>query len=132
MDTLGIARGRGARFWVGGEITPHTYAGVEASGIIFLAWRCLYAETVRARKENSHLRLKSTYARLVLMTISRLKAQGEKWYRWYSRTKGISQHKVKRFPVRYRNRRLITTQGDASFKINTDLLREYEQVKRDR
>ena len=71
----------------------------------------------------------ATYARTVLMIISRLKAQGQKWYRWYSKTRGISRNKVKQFPKRYRKRKLLTTEADASYKINSTLLAEYESTK---
>ena len=66
------------------------------------------------------------------MVISRLKAQGQKWYRWYSRTKGISSKKVKKFPKRYRNRKLMKTKEDASYDISPVLLREYDRIKTDR
>ena len=74
----------------------------------------------------------SSYARVVLMSIARLKAQGQKWYRWYSRTRRISEEKVKKFPRRYRKRRLMTTTATAEYEISEVLLREYDSVKQDR
>ena len=56
-----------------GERSDGKYIDVEGAGILFLAWRCLYAETVRARANNESLKLKHAYARVVLMSISRLK-----------------------------------------------------------
>ena len=70
-------------FWIFGKKDGDRYADTEAAGVLFLAWRCLYAETVHARKEDKELNFKHAYARLILMIISRLKAQGQKWYRWY-------------------------------------------------
>ena len=46
----------------------------EEAGILFLAWRCLYAEVVSARLENRHLKLQKAYARMIRLIISRLKA----------------------------------------------------------
>ena len=66
------------------------------------------------------------------MSISRLKAQGQKWYRWYSRTRRISEEKVKKFPRRYRKRRLMTTTATAEYEISEVLVWEYDSVKRDR
>ena len=132
MDRLGIPHGNDTRFWIAGRCSHTKYADNEAAGILFLGWRCLYAETVRARIEDAELRLKHAYARTILMIISRLKAQGQKWYRWYSRTKGISSKKVKKFPKRYRNRKLMKTKEDASYDISPVLLREYDRVKTDR
>ena len=120
------------RFWITGERSDGKYIDVEGAGILFLAWRCLYAETVRARTNDEQLKLKHAYARVILMSISRLKAQGQKWYRWYSRTRGISEHKLKPFPRRYRKRRLMTTTATAEYEISDILLREYDSVKQDR
>ena len=131
LDKLGIPRGTGPRFWITGERSDGKYIDVEGAGILFLAWRCLYAEAVRARTNSEHLKLKHAYARVVLMSISRLKAQGQKWYRWYSRTRGISEHKVKEFPKRYRKRRLMTTTATADYEISDVLLQEYDSVKQD-
>ena len=86
---------------------------------------------MKARVEDKELDLKRAYARVVLMIISRLKAQGQKWYRWYSKTRGISRKKVKQFPKRYRKRQLIVTQADAQYKINPTLFREYRKIAGD-
>ena len=96
---------------------------------MFLAWRCLYAEVVKARLEDKRLDLENAYRRTIQMTISRLKAQGVKWYRWYSKTRYIQLQKRKPFPRRYRKRILMTTTGTAEFTINEELLKEYDRVK---
>ena len=132
MQRLGMKGGTRPRFWIFGERDDGTYADNEEMGIVFLAWRCLYAETVHARKETTKLRFDATYARTVLMIISRLKAQGQKWYRWYSKTRGISRKKVKQFPKQYRKRKLLTTEADAAYKLNGVLLAEYDSIKQDR
>ena len=132
MDKLGIPRGEGPRFWILGERHDKNFVDKEGAGLLFIAWRCLYAEIVRARILEENMNLKNAYARTILLTISRLKAQGQKWYRWFSKTKNISEHKFKIFPVKYRKRRLITTQRDAAYNINPTLIREYERVKLDR
>ena len=104
-------------------------AGEEGAGIMFLAWRCLYAEVVKARLEDKRLDLENAYKRTIQMTIGRLQAQGVKWYRWYSKTRYIQKSKRKKFPRRYRNRILITTTAEAEFVVNDVLLREYERIK---
>ena len=81
MHALGMKGGTTPRFWIFGARDDGTYANDEEAGVIQLAWRCLYAETIHARKEKKKLRLDATYARTVLMIISRPKAQGQKWYR---------------------------------------------------
>ena len=129
VHKLGMKGGTTPRFWLFGARDDDTYVDDEEAGVIQLAWRCLYAETVHARKEKKILRMDAAYARTVLMIISRLKAQGQKWYRWYSKTRGISREKVKLFPIKYRNRKLLTTKADASYTINSTLLAEYESTK---
>ncbi len=66
------------------------------------------------------------------MIISRLKAEGQKWYRWYSRTRGISKKRVKQFPKKYRKRKLMKTDAHANYEINPILLSEYAKVKQHR
>ena len=100
------------------------------AGILFLAWRCLYAEVVAARIDDKDLNLKHAYARLVGLTISRLKASGQKWYRWYSRTRG--HKKVKQFPQKLRKRKLINTTATAQYSINKELYKEFDRIKTDR
>ena len=90
----------------------------------------MYAEVVRARIEDKRLRLQRAYARVVLMVISRLKANGKRWYRWRSSVQNIRTSKSKHFPERYRNRKLIKTNANAEYVINSKLLNEFERVKR--
>ena len=101
----------------------------EEAGVLFLAWRCLYAEVVSARLEGHELRLNKAYARCMHMLVSRLKANGQKWYRWFSKTRGISAAKVKHFPEKYRKRILINTTAYAEYKINEYLLRELDNLR---
>ena len=127
---LGIPHGTGARFWVAGRISKDEYVDKEGAGVLFLAWRCLYADVVQARINDRSLRLRHTYARLILMTISRLKANGQKWYQWYSRIRKIRQQRTKYFPKRFRTRKLVRTERDASYTINPILYKEFEDNKR--
>ena len=129
---LALPANTGVKFWLTGVTNTGKLADNETAGIIFLAWRCLYAAVTKARVNDKPLNMEAAYARLILLIISRLKAQGQKWYRWYSRTRGISSKKVKAFPKRYRKRKLIQTTADASYTINAALFKEYENVKKDR
>ena len=49
---------------------------------MFIAWRCLYAAVVSSRVDGTPIRLDRAYNRVFQMTISRLKANGEKWLLW--------------------------------------------------
>ena len=55
-----------------------TVVGPEQSGLMFIAWRCLYAEVVRSRVDERPLDLTAAYKRTMQVTITRLKAYGEK------------------------------------------------------
>ena len=82
--------------------------------MIAMAWRSLYAETVKARMDDKTLNLKRaiwTWARLAL---SRVKAYGNKWYKWYVKQRLWQQKKTKTIPEQYRKYTLIEfgPQGD--------------------
>ena len=51
----------------------------EQSGLIFIAWRCLYAAIVGSRVDDRPLNLGYAYYRTLQMTITRVRAYGEKW-----------------------------------------------------
>ena len=130
MRKLDMHTSQQEQFILLGLKTPTKIVDEEEAGILFLSWRCLYAEVVAARLDDRDLNLKHAYARLIGLIISRLKASGRKWYRWYSRTRG--HKKVKQFPQRYRKRKLITTTATASYAINKELYKEFDRIKRDR
>ena len=72
-------------YWIGCQRTGGLDEAVtrEEYDMIAMAWRNLYAETVKARMDDKTLNLKRaiwTWARLAL---SRVKAYGNKWYKWY-------------------------------------------------
>eukprot|EP00966_Prymnesium_polylepis_P199443 4621681-Prymnesium_polylepis.2 len=67
--------------------------------------------------EVKNLRFDAAYARTVLMIISRLKEQDQTWYRWYSKTRGISKEKAKQFPMEYRTRKLLVIEAEASYVV---------------
>ena len=75
--------------------------------------------------------MKKAYAHTIRLIISRVKAYGQKWYHWYSRTRGIRAEKVKQIAKKHQKKKLITTKPDARFTINPTLLNEYENVKTD-
>ena len=77
MEVPQGALGREA-FWILGRLDHQRVVGPVQSGIVFIAWRCLYAEVVQARLEDKELNLEHAYARLIRMIISRLKANAER------------------------------------------------------
>ena len=133
METIGMRTRRNPNgsanlpFLILGQIEYTKHVDTEEAGILFLAWRCLYAEIIRARLENTHLHTRKAYARTLQLLISRLKANGTYWYKWYSRTKGTTH--PKQFPKKYQNRKLLKTNNTAQFKINPIILKELHKVR---
>jgi hypothetical protein len=58
----------------------------EQASIIDMAWRCLYAEIVRARVDCVSIRLQSARVRCIKMLQSRAEAYGRKWELWVKTT----------------------------------------------
>ena len=96
---------------------------------MFIAWRCLYAAVVSARIEGKILKLSRAYACMVRLLVSRLRANGVKWYKWSRRTRFIPPQKTKLFPLKYRNRKLIKTTATAEYTINPILIAELNRTR---
>ena len=106
------------------------------AGMMFIAWRCLYAEIVKTREENEkrhqrHQRhqwpnLKKAYKRCLQMIISRVTAYGEKWRKWCKLNRGTSKKSI--IPLRCRNRKLIQQDMHGDYKINQELIDEYKSL----
>jgi hypothetical protein len=101
--------------------------GKEEVGIICMAWRILYAETVTARVNGRHLNLPRAYAKLVQLIVSRVKAYGAKWRRWYLGQRHWSATKAKTIPKEHWEYKLITSDSEGIYKISETLLKEYEK-----
>jgi hypothetical protein len=85
MCTLNMDASNNKRKWILGVLPSGKMVGREEAAIIFWAWRCLYAEVVAARVDNRELSDRRThYKNTIRMAYTRVKAYGDKWYRWYS------------------------------------------------
>ena len=65
-----------------GRIDKDTVIDKYMAGVMFLAWRCLYAELTRARIDKGSPDLQAALRRTGNMTITRLTAYGAYWKRW--------------------------------------------------
>ena len=72
-------------FLITGQLSDEETAKREYLGVIFIAFRCLYAAIVESRLDSVPLDLEAAYDRMVSMVVSRLKASGEKWLDWVRR-----------------------------------------------
>ena len=92
-----------------------------------MAWRILYAETVTARINGRHLNLPRAYAKLVQLIVSRVKAYGAKWRRWYLGQRHWSDKKAKTIPKEHWEYKLVTSDSEGVYKISETLLKEYDK-----
>jgi hypothetical protein len=76
------------------RLTEKTVVGRDYADLIFIAWRCLYAELVHARVEKKPVFLLRAVQRTLTLFKSRLKAYGESWERWYDTRMHTSQSNI--------------------------------------
>ena len=69
--------------------------------MIAMAWRSLYAETVKARMDDKTLNMKRAIWTWARLTLSRVKAYGNQWYKWYVKQRLWQQKKTKTIPEQY-------------------------------
>ena len=115
-------------FLILGILPNNKIIGKAQAGIMFLAWRCCYAEIVGSRIEDRRQNWRAVFKRLLGMIISRLKAYGLKWYRWHSKRRFNKKQKKKIIPIKYRDRKLITSDAIGNYKINQILITEYAKA----
>ena len=80
--------------WILGILPSGKMVGREEAAIICWAWRCLYAEVVAARVDNRELKPENACKNTIRMAYTRVKAYGDKWYRWYSKQRYRKNAKV--------------------------------------
>ena len=103
-----------------GRIDEEDVADENQTGMLFLAWRCLYAALMQGHEERRRPNLSKAYKRCISMIISRLKAYGGKWKRWCNRNANTQKKKV--IPLRYRDRVLIKQDRFGDYVINKLLI----------
>jgi hypothetical protein len=111
-------------FWLLGRIDRDSAVTPEQAGMIFIAWRCLYAEIVHARLDKAPMKIDRAFNRVWQMTITRLKAEGEKWRKWHQINKGSGRKS--HYPKKYRDRKVMTFSEEAEYTIHPEIMRAYE------
>ena len=110
-----------------GAIDGDTVVSPEQTGMLELAWRCLYAETVSARVEPHPVALRKAVARMLRLLIERLEGTARRWYRWYQSIRHTSR--AQQFPERYRHKQLTETAEDATHVIHQDVWDRYRAAQ---
>ena len=130
MRILGLEAENTDKFIITGTTGPNEVLGRESASVMFIAWRCLYAEIVGARTEERNLRLESAYARTIGMLLGRVKAHGYKWRRWVLRNR-FKQPLVKKvIPQKHQVKKLISMDLQGNGTICKRLIDEFQNVRR--
>ena len=129
MHKLGLGGGFNITFWITGVKSNGKKIDNEGASIWFWAWRTLYAQVTYSHINNTFLNLKRAYAKLVQMTLSRVKAYGGKWYLWYTRQRFHKKSKL--IPVKHRKYKLITTSAMGNYTINQVIYDEANNTRKD-
>ena len=104
------------RFLALGQINDVDVMPKELNGVMFIAWRCIYAEIQRSREDDKPLDTGKALSRTMSMIYSRLKAYTYKWTRWLHT--GIYTRKVRVIPHRHRDKIVVAVGDDDSFVIH--------------
>ena len=118
MQDLDMQPDNTPEYWILGLKEGKTIIRDEAD-IIAWAWRALYAETIRAHIDNKEVNFKRALCRMSQFALSRAKAYGRKWRRWW-----ISQRlhrKPKDYPEEHSKHKLIRQDVDATYEIHPNL-----------
>ena len=89
----------------------------EMAGLLYIAWRCLYAEIVASRVDQRPIKLEYAYKRTVQLCITRLTAYGEKWLAWVNRNRYTSNKSC--IPLSKQNRTVIKQDGEGQYTIHS-------------
>ena len=101
----------------------------EAAAVIALGWRVLYAEIIRCRADElwEDLDLDKALKRAHAMLESRLKAHGERWKRWFMRTRHTAKASI--VPPKQRDKKLIQISPIAEYNIHDAVLKANERTQ---
>ena len=109
-----------------GRINDEQVLDDEASGIIFIAWRVLYAEIIHSRIEETRPSWKRAAKRGIGLLINRMTARGEYWRKWYKKIRNTS--KAQPFPRDHQKHTLISIDDSAHYTITPELQHIYDSI----
>ena len=111
-------------FWLLGCMGSGKVVGQAQAGIIFIAWRCLYAEIVHSRVEGTPARMTRAHNRVWQMTITRLRAEGERWKKWHRINVGSGCKSY--YPEQLREKKVMTfLNHKAEYKLHPRIMQAY-------
>lgn len=102
-----------------GRVSDTDHTGPTGAGILALAWRALYAETVSAHIDKHNVDSGRALKRLADLLKERLVAYGEKWQSWCN----VHVHTTKQstIPLKYQERGVISQDIMGHYTINPEI-----------
>ena len=101
--------------------------GPEAASVIFITWRVLYAEIVKARIEDKHLNILQVNRIIYSHLLCRLKAFGERWNHWKAARTHTSL--PSEIPREITKLMLIHIQNNAVYTIHTQIIQRQQKYQ---
>ena len=114
-------------YLVVGRLSRREVVDKNHSGILFTAWRCLYAELISARLDNKTPNITNAYIRTLTLTHTRLVAYGERWLKWVRKNRETNHKSY--IPTRHQDKKIINQDGDGNYRINALLYREIDRLR---
>ena len=109
-----------------GRISDDKMISNESSGVLFAAWRALYAEIIKSRIEETRPNWKRAARKGIGIIINRLTARGEFWRKWYRSIYHTSRHQL--FPKDHQDHPLMHIDDEAHYTINPILKAVYDSI----
>ena len=110
-----------------GRIDQHTVIDRNTSAVLFIAWRCLYAELVTGRIDNTRPNIHRAYQRTLTLLITRLTAYGERWLKWVRKNRETGNKS--RIPKKHQNKTLIRQDANGRYTVNPMIFAEWRRVR---
>ena len=109
-------------FLILGRLDAETVIDAQLSGIMFLAWRCLYAEITKARIEKANPDMKYVaLERTGAMCVTRLMTYGATWHTWSSQRVHTSRGHLTALALR--EQRVFKMNGVGEYTIHEEILK---------
>ena len=113
-------------FLITGQLSDVKTVGREYVGVIFIAFRCLYAAITESRLDAVPLDLAAAYDRTVSMVVSRLNAVGEKWKEWVRR--GERKRTPHIIPKKHCEKCVMSSEPDGEYGLHPAILAVKQEI----
>ena len=126
MRNLGMNPSSEAAYGILGIHRSHR-ATKEELGVLQMAWRNLYAQSVKTKLEEGEMDLPLAVYKTWRLVLSRVQAHGNLWRRWFLKQTGHIRPKI--FPLQHRKHKLIELDEEANYKVNPKLGKIVEEAR---